>query len=76
MDRSHLQATLPTLHPRDITGVRVLGVDEVARAKGHDYVTVVYDLDSGTLLWRVCKNSDFRGWHNASLFARKVRRYF
>lgn len=51
MDRSHLQATLPTLHPRDITGVRVLGVDEVARAKGHDYVTVVYDLDSGALLW-------------------------
>jgi len=26
-------------------------VDEVARAKGHDYVTVVYDLDTGALLW-------------------------
>lgn len=51
MDRSHLQATLPALHPRDLTGLRVLGVDEVARAKGHDYVTVVYDLDSGALLW-------------------------
>ncbi|MDT0499331.1 transposase, partial [Algiphilus sp. W345] len=32
-------------------GVRLLGVDEVARAKGHDYVTVVYDLESGALLW-------------------------
>lgn len=51
MDRDHLQATLPTLHPRDLTGLRVLGVDEVARAKGHDYVTVVYDLDTGDLLW-------------------------
>lgn len=51
MDRAHLRATLPTLNPRDIVGVRLLGVDEVARAKGHDYVTVVYDLEFGTLLW-------------------------
>lgn len=51
MDRAHLKATLPVLHPRDIVGVRLLGVDEVARAKGHDYVTVVYDLESGNLLW-------------------------
>ena len=51
MDRDHLQATLPALHPRDIAGVRHLGVDEVARAKGHDDVTVVYDLDTGDLLW-------------------------
>ena len=28
MDRDHLQATLPALHPRDLTGLRVLGVDE------------------------------------------------
>jgi len=51
MDRTHLHATLPALNPRDLTGLRVLGVDEVARAKGHDYVTVVYDLDTGALLW-------------------------
>ncbi len=51
MDRRHLQATLPALKPRDLTGLRHLGVDEVARAKGHEYVTVVYDLDSGCLLW-------------------------
>jgi transposase len=51
MDHSHLEATLPALRPADISGVRVLDVDEVARAKGHHYVTVVYDLDSGHLLW-------------------------
>ncbi len=51
MDRSHLQATLPALKPRDLTGLKFLGVDEVARAKGHTYVTVVYDLQSGALLY-------------------------
>jgi transposase len=51
MDRRHLQAALPALKPRDLTGLRYLGVDEVARAKGHDYVTVVYDLQSGGLLY-------------------------
>jgi len=51
MDRSHLQASLPALKPRDLTGLKSLGVDEVARAKGHDYVTVVYDLQNGGLLY-------------------------
>jgi transposase len=64
MDRSHLRATLPALNPRDITGVRILGIDEVARAKGHDYVTVVYDLESGALLWV----GDGRSAENLSVF--------
>lgn len=51
MDRRHLQDSLPVLSPRDVSGVRYLGVDEVARAKGQDYITLVYDLDSGSLLW-------------------------
>lgn len=51
MDRAHLQASLPALKPRDLTDLKYLGVDEVARAKGHDYVTVVYDLDRGGLLY-------------------------
>jgi transposase len=28
-----------------------IGVDEVARAKGHDYMTVVYDMVGGHLIW-------------------------
>jgi len=51
MDQRTLAAELPALRPREVTGVRYLGVDEVARAKGHDYLTLVYDLGSGTLLW-------------------------
>jgi len=30
-----------------LEGLEYIGVDEVARAKGQDYVTVVYDLGSG-----------------------------
>jgi len=51
MDQRILAAELPALHPQDITGVRYLGIDEVARAKGHDYLTLVYDLEAGHLLW-------------------------
>lgn len=51
MDTRCLQRDLPALDPGALTGLRYLGVDEVARAKGHDYVTIVYDLDSGNLLW-------------------------
>ena len=51
MGGAFLQATLPVLNARDLTGLRYVGVDEVVRAKGHDYVTVVYDLENGALLW-------------------------
>lgn len=51
MDKTHLEATLPALDPSSLTGILYLGVDEVARAKGHDYMTVVYDMDTGVLLW-------------------------
>lgn len=51
MDRRSLAAALPALHPQEVTGVRYLGIDEVARAKGHDYLTLVYDLEAGHLLW-------------------------
>ncbi len=51
MDTRCLQRDLPAMDPGGLTGLRYLGVDEVARAKGHDYLTIVYDLDSGDLLW-------------------------
>lgn len=51
MDQRALAAELPALSPQDVSGVRYLGIDEVARAKGHDYLTLVYDLEAGHLLW-------------------------
>ena len=35
------------LEHRDLTGIRAIGVDEVAYAKGHRYATLVYQIDSG-----------------------------
>lgn len=32
---------------RDLSGIEAIGVDEVAHAKGHKYLTLVYQLDSG-----------------------------
>ncbi|MDX8409639.1 MAG: ISL3 family transposase [Mariprofundales bacterium] len=51
IDKAWIKKTLPMKSPSDLEGLEYLGVDEVARAKGHDYVTVVYDLGSGDLLW-------------------------
>ena len=31
--------------------LHILGIDEVSRCKGHHYLTVVYDLERGVLLW-------------------------
>ena len=38
---------------RTLTGIESLGVDEIARAKGHRYLTLVYQIDQGVrrLLW-------------------------
>ena len=51
MDKMYLEATLPNLDPSQLTDLQHIGVDEVARAKGHDYMTVVYDMESGRLIW-------------------------
>jgi transposase len=51
MDKRALTRDLPALDPGALIGLRYLGVDEVARAKGKDYLTIVYDLDSGDLVW-------------------------
>jgi len=36
---------------RDISDVRYIGIDEIARRRGHTYVTNVYDLARARLLW-------------------------
>ncbi len=51
MDERALERDLPGLDPGALTGLRYLGLDEVARAKGHDYLTIVCDLDSAGLVW-------------------------
>ena len=41
------------LENRSLTDIESLGVDEIARAKGHKYLTLVYQIDKGMrrLLW-------------------------
>ena len=36
---------------RDLSGVRMIGIDEISRKKGHVYLTNVYDLESKILIW-------------------------
>ena len=50
IDKDYLLETLPALDPSQLTNLAYIGVDEVARAKGHDYMTVVYDMVSGQLI--------------------------
>jgi transposase len=51
IDKEYLHSTLPGLEPEKLNNLIHIGVDEVARAKRHDYMTVVYDLVSGHLIW-------------------------
>ncbi len=41
IDKDYLEKTLPALEPEKLKGLKYIGVDEVARAKGHDYMTVI-----------------------------------
>jgi transposase len=50
IDKAYLEETLPALDPTQLTGLKYLGVDEVARAKGQDYMTVIYDMVEGHLI--------------------------
>jgi transposase len=36
--------TIKNMDPGLLSGLKSIGVDEVARAKGHDYMTVIYDM--------------------------------
>lgn len=50
---AHLAETIPIPRPQTLTGIRYLGIDEVARAKGQSYFTLVYDLSPGTNYGRI-----------------------
>lgn len=50
IDKVYLEKTLPALEPEKLTDLKYIGVDEVARAKGHDYMTVIYDMVKGHLI--------------------------
>lgn len=50
---AHLAETIPMPDPRTLSGIRRLGVDEVARAKGQSYFTLVYDLSPGDRYGRI-----------------------
>jgi transposase len=49
-DKFYLESTLPALDPSQLYDLKYIGVDEVARAKGHDYMTVIYDMVEGHLI--------------------------
>ena len=51
IDKASLNRFLPASEPSKLSGLKRIGVDEVAKAKGHDYMTVVYDMDNGQLIW-------------------------
>jgi transposase len=51
IDKAYLHKTLPDKDPTQLRDLKYIGVDEVARAKGHDYMTVVYDMVEGHLIW-------------------------
>jgi transposase len=60
---AYLAETIAIPRPQTLTGIRYLGVDEVARAKGQSYFTLVYDLSPGAgygrILWvKEGKDSD------------------
>jgi transposase len=50
MDKAYLEASLPDLDPKQLKNLKRMGVDEVARAKGHDYMTGIYEMDEGHLI--------------------------
>lgn len=49
----HLTETVEAPRAQTLTGIRYLGVDEVARAKGQSYFTLVYDLTPGERYGRI-----------------------
>lgn len=54
----HLMETLDPPRPQILAGIRYLGVDEVARAKGQSYFTLAYDLTPRRPVWHGAGRKD------------------
>ena len=39
------------LQKRDLSDLSLIGIDEISRQRGHNYLTNVYDLKTSTLIW-------------------------
>lgn len=50
VDKRAIELALPALGDR-LEGLRWMGVDEVSRTGGHDYFTIVTNLETGTVVW-------------------------
>jgi transposase len=50
VDKHAIELALPDLSQR-LAGLRWMGVDEVSRTGGHDYFTVVTNLETGCVVW-------------------------
>jgi len=67
IDKAYLEKTLPALDPSELKNLKYIGVDEVARAKGHDYMTVIYDMVEGHLI-------GVETWRTSDVFTQFLRR--
>lgn len=50
VDKHAIELALPDLSHR-LSGLRWMGVDEVSRTGGHDYFTIVTNLETGCVVW-------------------------
>lgn len=51
INKASLNRLLPPSAPSKLRELKRIGLDEVAKAKGHDYMTVVYDMENSQLIW-------------------------
>lgn len=50
IDKAYFEKNTPALDPGELKNLKYIGVNEVAKAKGHDYMTVIYDTIEGHLM--------------------------
>ena len=52
---------------QDLSGIEVIGIDEISRQRGHRYLALVYQID------RHCKRAGFIPWAVAALLRRRSK---